>query len=542
MNGNDLWERYCGFYEKSFSEQMEYNRERMEKYFSRWQKTDLARSLFRGDLKSFRDVPITTYSDYPMLSEFGQSIADAAKRDAKKPGELFQEYYDRLGRKIGSSLNRFMTEPYCLCMKTTGTTGQSKWVVHGETFWRNFASGAIACALVSCSDGWGETKLKIGDKALNMTARIPYLSGWGALASQALLRLIPPIEVTDNLRDMKETLFLMLKAIRKGEKISLGGGLGSMFYMICKYFVEPEEFYEEYYRSMNFGLKKMLLYLKLLQYKLSSKERKRIIDFMPLKGILIGGMEARLYIDFFKREFDLEPLHAYGATESGNLMRGDPDRKTDLIPDLRTSYLEFKTEDGDMKDLDELKRGGIYDLVVTPFGSIIYRYDMKDLFRVVDFRDDGMPVFAFEGRKITVIQLYTYYITPNVIVHALSKAGLSSSEKWAVTKLLKPKEHLHFLMEKTWPYSEREAEKIIFNSLMETERVLPHRGRTLRDYVGDFRVKDPSEVVKVEYLRRGAFLRYQIKKAKMGSPIGQYKPPKIIPTEKTEIYEALRSA
>jgi len=77
---------------------------------------------------------------------------------------------------------------------------------------------------------------------------------------------------------------------------------------------------------------------------------------------------------------------------------------------------------------------------------------------------------------------------------------------------------------------------------METERALPHRGRTLRDYVGDFRVKDPSEVVKVEYLRPGAFLRYQIKKAKMGSPIGQYKPPKIIPTEKTEIYEALRSA
>jgi len=405
MNGHDVWERYCGFYEKSFSEQMEYNRERMEKYFSRWQKTDLAGSLFRGDLKSFRDVPVTTYTDYTMLNEFGRKIADAAKRNTRKPGELFQEYYDRLGRKIGPSLNRFMTEPYHFCMKTTGTTGESKWIAHGETFWKNFASGAIACALVSCSDGWGETKLEVGDKALNMTARIPYLSGWGALASQAMLRLVPPIEVTDNLRDMKETLFLMLKAIRKGEKISLGGGLGSMFYMICKYFVEPEEFYEEYYRSMNFGLKKMLLYLKLLQYKLSSTERKRIIDFMLLKGILIGGMEARLYIDFFKKEFDLEPLHAYGATESGNLMRGDPDRKTDLIPDLRTSYLEFKTEDGDMKDLDELKRGGIYDLVVTPFGSIIYRYDMKDLFRVVDFRDDGMPVFAFEGRKTTVIQL-----------------------------------------------------------------------------------------------------------------------------------------
>jgi len=97
-------------------------------------------------------------------------------------------------------------------------------------------------------------------------------------------------------------------------------------------------------------------------------------------------------------------------------------------------------------------------------------------------------------------------------------------------------------MEKTWPYSKREAEKIIFNSLMEAEKIIPYRGRTLRDYVSEFKIKDPSEVVKVEYLKPGAFLRYSMIKAKMGSPLGQYKPPKIIPTEKMEIYETLRSA
>ena len=58
----------------------------------------------------------------------------------------------------------------------------------------------------------------------------------------------------------------------------------------------------------------------------------------------------------------------------------------------------------------------------------------------------------------------------------------------------------------------------------------------------DFGIKDPSEAVKVEYLRPGAFLRYSMIKAKEGSPIGQYKAPKIIPSEKTEIYETLRSA
>ncbi|RLG94251.1 hypothetical protein DRO29_06745, partial [Candidatus Bathyarchaeota archaeon] len=223
MVGIDLWERYCKFYEKDFSEQMEFNRERMERYFRRWRKTDLAKMLCRGNIKSFRDVPITRYDDYPMLSEFGRKISEATKRNPKRKGELFKEYYDRISRKIGASLDRYMTEPLYLCMKTTGTTGESKWIAHGETFWKNFVSGAISVAVIACSDGWGETKAKIGDKALNLTAPVPHLSGWASWASQIHFKLIPPIEVTDNLRDMKETFFLILKAIRRGEKISLAG-------------------------------------------------------------------------------------------------------------------------------------------------------------------------------------------------------------------------------------------------------------------------------------------------------------------------------
>ncbi|RLG95281.1 hypothetical protein DRO29_05830, partial [Candidatus Bathyarchaeota archaeon] len=115
--------------------------------------------------------------------------------------------------------------------------------------------------------------------------------------------------------------------------------------------------------------------------------------------------------------------------------------------------------------------------------------------------------------------------------------------KWAVIKLLKPREHLHFLMEKVWPYSEREAERIIFNALIEAEKTIPRPDETLlRDYIADFRIRDPSEVVRVEYLRPGAFLRYSIMKAKEGVPIGQYKPPKIIPPERIDIYEALKNA
>jgi len=542
MNDSSLWKRYCSFYEKEFSEQIDYNRSEMQQYFLKWKKTNLAKVFCKNVLRNIKDVPLTKYDDYPMLTEFGRKTENIEKRTLKKSRELFRNYYDRITNEAGSSLNPYMVEPYYLCMKSTGTTGQSKWVVHGETFWENFSTGAIVSTIVACSDGWGETKLETKDKAFNVTAPIPYISGWGTWASQTILELVPPIEVTDNLQDMRETFSLLLRSIEKGEKISVGGGLGSMFYMICKYFVDPQEFYAEYYQSMDFGLKKILLYIKLLQLRLRRTERTIIRDFLPLKGVLIGGMESRLYIDFFKNEFNLEPLHAYGSTEAGNLMRGDPDRKTDLVPDLKVGYFEFKTEEDEIRDIDQLKKGETYDLIITPFGSIFFRYDMEDLFKVIDFRDDGMPIFAFEGRKKAVIDMYGYRLSPNVVIQALSKAGLKDSDKWAVVKLYKPKEHLHFLMEKTWQHSESEAEKIVFSSLLETDRNVSHRGRTLADYITEFGIKNPSEIIKVEYLRSGAFLRYQMMKAREGSPVGQYKPPKVIQPEQMEIYEALRTS
>lgn len=521
---------------------MEYNTKQIELYFHKWKNTDIAKMTGHEIPKKLQDVPVTTYDNYPMLVEFSRKIDDAVKRKAKKQGELFKSYYEHITREIGSSLSRYMPEPYYFSMKTTGTTGESKWVVHGETFWNNFRSSAVTSAIIACSDEWGETKVKSGDKALNVTAPIPYLSGWAAWASQTQFKLIPPIEVTDNLQSIKDAYLLMFKAIEKGEKIALGGGLGSMFYMICKYFVEPEEFYRETFNSMKFGLTKTLLILKLLQFKLSKKERKNIVEYIPLKGVLIGGLDSRLYIDFFKKEFGLEPLNNYGSTEVGSLMRGDPDRKSDLVPDLRVGYLEFKTEEGQLRRLDEVKKGESYDLVVTPFGSIFFRYDMEDFFKVIDFRDDGMPILAFEGRKIAVIDIYGFRVSPNVVAQALFNAGLRSSDKWAVTKLLKPREHLHFFMEKTWSHSERNAEKIIFHSLMEIDKVMPHRGRTLRDYVIEFKIENPSEVITVEYLKPGAFLRYAMMKARAGSPLGQYKPPKIIPSDRSDIHEALTNA
>jgi hypothetical protein len=515
---------------------MEYNNEQLEKFFFKWKKTDLAKKFGKSGAKSFKDLPITTYNDYSMLHWFASRIAEVTTANPRLKSEPLSEYYFRIGKDVGSSLDNFMTEPFYFCATTTGSTGKNKWIANGETFWKNFFQASLATVLISCSDESGETKLKQGDTALNITAPVPYISGWGVAAFQNHFNLIPPMNIADNLQNMKEKFTYVLKAIESGKKIDVAGGIGSMFYMICKYLVDPEELFSEYYRGMSFGLKKFLLSLKLLQLKIKGKTAKQISDFLPLKGIIVGGMDSQLYIDFFKNEFDFEPLHTYGATEAGNLMRGDPDRKTDLVPNLIPCFLEFKTEEGELKNLDEVKKAETYDLVITPFGSIIFRYDMEDLFRVVDFRDDGMPIFSFEGRKNSVIDIYGYYrITSKTIVEALFNAGLRTSDKWAVAKLVDPKERLSFLMERTWDYSEREAEKRIFNSL---QKIHPD----FRKYVIDFNIKDPSDAVKVEYLKPGAFLRYSAFREKMGSRLGQYKPPQLIPPDRMEIYETLKSS
>jgi len=311
MGKTDLWKKYCVFYERPFSEQLAYNKERMKRYFEKWKKTDLARMLCRNGVKRFEDVPITVYSDYPMLADFADKISDITKKNPRRKDELLWQYYMRIGREAGAFLDRYMVEPFYFCAKTTGTTGASKWVVYGRSFYENFAKGTAATITIACSDDWGETKLEDGDAALNITAPVPYISGWGAVAFQPHLRLILPLEVTDNLKDMKRKFFLLLKAIEGGEKIDVGGGIGSLFYMICKYFVNPEEFFEENYRSMKFGVKKLLLLLKL-----RGEEERDIRDYLPLKGVIVGGIDAQLYLEFFKREFRLDPLHCYGSTET----------------------------------------------------------------------------------------------------------------------------------------------------------------------------------------------------------------------------------
>ena len=118
-------------------------------------------------------------------------------------------------------------------------------------------------------------------------------------------------------------------------------------------------------------------------------------------------------------------------------------------------------------------------------------------------------------------------------VKALSEAEFPPTDKWAFAKEIEPEEHLCLLMEREWEYSEEETAKRVFEGL---RKVDPY----FQNYVRDFGIRDPGKVIRVEYLKKGAFMRYIMLKAKQGVPMGQIKPLKLITPQNKEIADLLR--
>ena len=43
--GEELWDKYCSFYDKPFSEQLEYNKSKLKEHFERWKRTKMAEQI-----------------------------------------------------------------------------------------------------------------------------------------------------------------------------------------------------------------------------------------------------------------------------------------------------------------------------------------------------------------------------------------------------------------------------------------------------------------------------------------------------------------
>ncbi len=531
----ELWNRYCSFHSLEFSKQLELNREQLQRHLDRWSGTATALLLNCRGLKQISQAPVTDYADYPFLESFGRSMEEAATVTPKTREESRYEFYTRVAASISGTVQEYLPETMVAWAKTTGTTGKSKSLIYCDTFLENLDVSLMAGVAFACSDSWGETRLREGDRCLNIIAPVPYLSGYaGALLRRHKLVGIPPSQVIDMVPDIRRRFYIALEMIEKGARIDIAGGSASTFYLACKYFLERDKFFKEYYDSMDFGIAKLYFLLKRIGAKIRNP-RFDLGTLFPIKGLPLFGADTSYYSGFIQDTFGLEPANIYGSTELGLSMLSPPDRKRVLMPNLRGAYLEFLDEHGNLFTLDEVKKNTVYDLVGTPFGTPLIRYDVGDSFRVDSIRDDGMPLFTFEGRKNDFLELYGYArVMEANVAEAIRIAGFRNSDRWAVTKLTEPIEHLCVLLEKEWPYDEEEASKRIFGGLLASSH-------SFADYVKAFNIRAVEQAVEVNYLRKGAFLRYMLHRTKAGAPLGQMKPPKIIPVNRMDIYELLRS-
>jgi len=533
--GRELWEKYCGFFDKSFSEQVAYTEKQKGDLFEEWKHTKAAKHLCPDGVEEFEDIPLTTYDDYPILREFGQEVERLSERDPRGKEESLWDYYDRISRQAAPMLDGWLTDEYGFCCKTSGTSGESKWFAHGRHFLENGLRDIIAIFVVGCSNTWGSTNLKSGDNFFGVGGSSPYIGGM--VYKSALdhgFTLVPPMEVYDNVTDMRKKIMIALKLIEKGEKIDFGGGIASSFHMACRYFTDRVSLYKDYYHSMNFGILKTVFFIMWVYQNLFGKKYKKAMEIMSVKGIGTGGFDTEIYAAFLNEQFGVEPLNLYAATEPGFCMVGSPDRKRDLIPFLNSCYFEFLTDNGEVRKINELEKDKIYELICTPFRSVIMRYKMGDLFKVIDFRDDGMPIFGFESRKEDILDIRGYFrLSGALAVEALVGAGLPPTDKWAFVKEIEPDDHLCLLMEREWEYPEREASRRIFESL---QKIDPY----FQSYVKDCGIRDPWKVIKVEYLKKGAFMRYIMLRAKQGVEMGQIKPLKLITPQNKDVAELLK--
>jgi hypothetical protein len=534
LDNNSLWSKYCGFFEKDYNEQIKYNEEMLERHLEAWNRTKTQKMIVKdGGSKNIDNLPLTEYEDYRVLLEFRENLYEKEKGKTKEEGELWYDYYSKLLGDLSYIVQDYLPDTPKMFAKTSGTTGPPKFIVHGQGFDNQIFEDSVALVLMGCSKAWGESVFDESSYALNLFAPVPYLTGWTVKYWENLINFVPPISYTDNTMDMGKKFKTAFTMIEQGKKIQLAGGSGALFYMIAKYFSDPEYFLEESLRQSQSTQKRALIRLGLLAAKLRSRKKLNLREIMPLKGLIIASADAHIYSDFIKEEFDIEPFSVYASTELGCAMFGRPDKKLNYFPNLRSAYLEFLDENGDIKKLNELKRGKVYELIATPFYSMFVRYRIKDLFKFVG-NLDGFPFFSFEGRTENVLDIYNYYrVTEDTMARAIVGAGFKARDRWVVAKSFKPKEMLEVYFEREWPVSERQAEKLIFNSLL---TILPEFQR----YVQDFKILNPSDAIRVEFLKKGTFIRYTIEQVRKKVPLGQYKPLKIIPSDKGYMIEELK--
>lgn len=505
---DEVWQRYCGFFDLSIDEFIEIQEGLLMNQIERVADSPLGKKIMGNrkpkSVEEFRRmVPLTTYQDYePYLSE---------------------QQEDALAEK-----------PYFWC-HSAGTEGSFKWIPYsyeivGKAI-RSYLAGVI---LASCSKK-GEINIGPGLRILLITAPPPYASGSLMInvAHRFSWRVMPPLETAETAEFQERIKMGFQMALKDG--VDIIGSLASIMVRIGEEVTEQT-------RGMKFSW--FMLHPKvvsrLFQAWLRSKQEKRPIlpkDIWKPKGILVSGVDTAIYKDGVAHYWGVTPHELYACTETpAYALQGWNKKWMTFIPDMAFLELipyEELLEYQDDKDsqpstvlLNEVEEGKLYEIVITQFyGMPLLRYRVNDVIRIVAMKDDeagiNLPQIAFQRRVGQVINLGGLcWLDEKTIWQAIANTGIKYTEWTACKEYDQNQSFLRLYLELK---EEREVAKV--EALIDEQlEIVDTDYKDVHSYLS-------LQPVRVTLLSTGTFDRYREEKIKEGANLAHLKPTHVNPPE-----------
>ncbi|OGO17734.1 MAG: hypothetical protein A2Z02_00075 [Chloroflexi bacterium RBG_16_48_7] len=497
-----VWERYCGFFDLSIDDFIQIQKHLLLEELNLVAKSALTAKVVNGalpqNIEEFRQVvPLTRYEDYSPY--------------------------------IGNCQEDFLPEKPYFWGRTSGRGGIPKWVPYTPKAIEWLGKFGVALFILATASKKGDIKISNGLRVMQNVPPRPYYTGLCAwLMPQVMeLRMIPPPEKYENQPFEKK--------ISDGFNIALQTGidvLGSLTTILIKM---GERFTES---SKALRISRNMLHpavlMRLIPAFIKSRHEKRPIlpkDLWPLKGMICFGMDTALYREQLIYYWGKKPLELYGSTEAGLIAVQDWNKKwLTLFP--FSNFYEFIPEEEWLKSrenpgykpatvmLDELRAGGLYELVITSFhGMPFLRYRLGDLIRVADLEDKEagikLPQLIFEARADDIIDIGGFTrLDEKTVWQAIMNTGIKF-EDWSARKEQNGDKPVLRLYIETRDIIDRdEAEQLIHEQL----KVVYADYYNLENMLG-------IKPLKLTILPKGSFQRYFDAKRKAGADPAHLKPP-----------------
>jgi len=504
LTQNELWQRYCGFFDLSVDEFMDIQEELLMDEIDQVADSTLGRKIIGSQkpnsVEEFRRiVPLTTYEDYePYLSE-RQEHALAAK-------------------------------PLVWC-HSSGRGGKFKWIPY--TSGHVEASGRlyIGYLILAAARRRGDIRIGPGVRVLVNIPPLPYASAtFCDCASQIFsLKFMPPLQ------EKEGQVLGFRERIELGFKMALQSGVDEIA-SVSSVLVKLGERMTEQAQVMKFslGMLKPRIFSRLVRAWLKSKLEKRPIlpaDLWSPKGIIVGGTDTSIYKEGVAYYWRTTPFEVYGASETLGIAVQNWNKKwLTFIP--YCVFLEFIPEEERIKSredksyrpstvlLNELEEGKVYEVVLTHFhGMPFLRYRIGDLIKVVALRDSeagvNLPQIVFHARVGEIIYLAGLAtLTEKSIWQAIANTDIKYEDWSACKEYADNKTYLRLYLELKEEREVSEIERIVDEQLKEVDV-------DYRD-IGSYLELQP---VKITLLSRGTFDRYYQEKVKEGADLAHLKPP-----------------